>query len=131
MAKIALVLASVVLLGGCDSVPPDPTVTPQPTLPVALPDPSTLPFGRASAEGYVRDSEGAPIVGAYVLPNRGTMDIALGTDEDGHYSLDGYGLRPGPDTITVAAEGFETQVLEVSLRAQTRERIDFTLVRTP
>jgi hypothetical protein len=59
------------------------------------------------------------------------MDIALGTNEDGHYSLDGYGLEAGPNTITVAMEGFETQIVEVRLRGQTRERIDFTLVRTP
>jgi hypothetical protein len=59
------------------------------------------------------------------------MELALATDANGHYLLDGYGLQAGINEITVAAEGYETQVANFMLRGQTRERIDFTLVRSP
>jgi hypothetical protein len=125
-----IVLAAVIAMS-CESAPTESFTTPAITLPVATPHPDVLPPGRASAEGFVRDTEGVPIAGAFVGGQPAGPEPGLATDENGHYSLDGYELEPGINTITVAKEGFETQVLEVTLRGQERTRVDFVLVRTP
>jgi hypothetical protein len=125
----ALLLAAIVV--GCGltqhTFEPSPTPTPIP----AQPDTTGLPFDRASAEGYVLDEEGRPIYPAFVAPENGGAEIALGTTPDGFYSLDGYFLRPGTYKLLVKADGYVEQRVEVDLPGQMRKRIDFTLIRRP
>jgi hypothetical protein len=100
---VALMVAVAVLVSGCASAPKDS---------VAAPTPSGSSEFLGALSGHVVDDELEPVADAQVALASGTFE-SVRTDALGAFRLEG--LPPGPDTLYVAAIGFEAVAKKVDI----------------
>jgi hypothetical protein len=110
-----LLVAVTLLLAGCSS-------TKDPVQPPEADEPDPTIFG--SIVGTVVDDELQPIPRAQVAVASGVVE-STHTDEDGSFLIQG--LPPGPDTLYIAAIGFEAAARQVELVAGRNEEITIRL----
>ena len=85
---------------------------------------------RARISGTVQDEEGNPVPGATVTvtnPEASPPEYVLTTDSAGRYSL--LGLASGQWTLTVEAEGFQTDIGQAPVRLRDNRPFNFSLTR--
>lgn len=76
-------------------------------------------------DGYVRDVDGDPILGAAVTVISGSGNPVAGTDAAGYYLISG--IRPGPQTVTAQKQGYRSTSVDIAFPSADIVQHNFTL----